>query len=89
MSDNDDYLLLKWGTLKGYRLALNEKCLEKVREWSALGSSLSAMDQYDTPEQKALLCEAIDLFDGEIMNDWSGNKYTKEEAKDYIMGYGE
>ena len=83
------YILLKWGTLKGWDLRGNEATKAKLVEWEKLGSSLSAMAQHDTPEQKQLLCQAIDMFDGEIQNDWSGEKYTKEQAKDYIMKYGE
>lgn len=83
-----EYLLLKWGTLKGWKVesdaafaALNKYAEEPVN----MGS---AMLQKDTPTQKAALCELIDAIDGEIQNDWSGEKLTKDEAKKYVMGYG-
>jgi hypothetical protein len=52
-----------------------------------MGVSYSCMAQKDTPEQKQLICELIDAFDGEIQNDWSGEMMTKDEAKDYVMTY--
>jgi len=90
MSNNDDYLLLKWGSLKGWCLEsdANAPALAKLHEYEELGCSMSAMAQRDSPEQKQLLCEAIDLFRGPISNDWDGNSYTKEQAKHYIMNYG-
>ena len=45
------------------------------------------MLQKDTQEQKEILCKVIDLIDGEIENDWSGEIMSKEEAKKYIMEY--
>jgi len=36
-----------------------------------------------------MLCEVIDLIDGEIQNDWTGEKMTKDEAKKYVLEYGQ
>lgn len=80
-------LLLKWGTLKGWKLE-SEKSREIAKRYFELGSSMSAMAQHDTPEQKKLLCELIDAIDGEIQNDWSGERTSKDEAKKYIQDYG-
>jgi hypothetical protein len=83
-----EHLLLKWGTLKGWKVesdaakaALDKYGSEPVDMWSA-------MAQKDTPTQKVALCELIDAIDGEIQNDWSGEKLTKEDAKKYVMEYG-
>lgn len=38
--------------------------------------------------RRRALCNLIDAIDGEIMNDWSGEQMTKEEAKQYVMEYG-
>jgi len=90
MTDNSDYIMLKWGTIKAWDLqsGSNVHVIKKLGEWEALGSSLSAMAQRDTDEQKRLICEAIDLLDGTIQNDWSGDVYSKEQAKEYVMNYG-
>lgn len=86
MSEN--YLLLKWGTIKGFDLTGNERAQEIMRKYVDLGASASAMAQRDTPEQKALICELIDAVDGEISNDWSGEVYaSKDAAKKYVMEY--
>jgi hypothetical protein len=82
-----EYLLLKWGTIKGWKIE-NPATLSILQEWSDLGSSMSAMVQKDTPEQKVLICKLIDAINGDIVNDWSGETYTKEQAKEYILNYG-
>lgn len=81
-----DNLLLKWGTLKGWDLH-SDKALALLKEYGSLGASLSVMTQHDTPRQKEIVCELIDECDGIIQNDWDGNYYTKQQAKDYVMGY--
>ena len=87
---SDDYLLLKWGTLKEWCMEdeVNALALDKLHEYERLGCAISAMAHNDSPEQKQLLCEAIELFHGPISNDWDGNSYTKEQAKNYVMNYG-
>ncbi len=82
-----DYLLLKWGTLKGWTLN-SDKGQELLKRYFAIGSSASAMMQHDTPEQKELICQMIDECDGEISSDWTGETFTKEKAKEYVMDYG-
>lgn len=84
---SDEYLLLKWGTLKEWNLE-SEKSREIMKRYLSFGSSFSAMDQRDTPEQKQAICDLIDAIDGTIQNDWSGDMMTKDEAKAYVLGYG-
>ncbi len=83
----DDSLLLKWGTLKSWDLH-SDNAKELLREYHTLGSSLSAINQHDTPRQKELICQMIDECDGIIQNDWDGEYYTKQQAKKYVMEYG-
>ena len=83
----DNYLLFKWGSLKGWNVKGNELAIRALTQWLELGVSYSAMAQHDTPEQKEALCRLIDAHEGDIQNDWSGEKYTKEQAKAYIMEY--
>ena len=82
-----DYILLKWGSLKGWHLT-NARSFELVKKYFELGVSMSAMLQEDTPEQKALLRELILNHTGTITNDWDGEEYTKERALDYLDNYG-
>ena len=82
-------LLLKWGNVKGWsgfedgspaRVALDK--------WIDSGVGLSAMER-TTPEQRELICAIIDAVDGEIENDWTGETMTKDEAKKYVLEYGQ
>ena len=82
-----DYLILKWGTLKGWRLS-SVRGQELLRQYHALGASMSAMAQRDTPEQKRLICEMIDECNATtIYLDWDGVDVSKEDAKRYVMEY--
>lgn len=84
-----DYILLKWGTLKGWCFQNSPEAVKLFDEWAALGSSFSAMMQKDTPEQKQLICKMIDAVNGPVSNDWEGTTYeTKEDAKKYVLEYG-
>jgi hypothetical protein len=83
----EDYLLLKWGTLKGWHLH-SKKGIALLKEYHSLGSSFSAMAQKDAPRQKEIILELIDECNGTIQNDWNGEIYTKDEAKKYILEYG-
>ena len=61
------YLILKWGTLKSWNFTSSEKGGDLLNEYSELGSSMSAMMQNDTPRQKEIICELIDLCDGDTI----------------------
>jgi hypothetical protein len=89
MEENKDYILLKWGTLKGWCLKNSPEAFECLKKYEEIGSSASAMMQKDTPEQKELICEMIDKVNGTIQNDWSGEDWTndREAAKKYVMEY--
>ena len=82
-----NFLVLKWGTLKRWQFDSDEgKAL--MKEYYEIGSSVSAMQQHDTPRQKEIICELIDLCDGDtIYLDWDGKDVSKQEAKDYVMKY--
>ena len=88
MKDNEDYLLLKWGTIKGYCFKNSDEAFELLKQYNALGTTLSVMAQKDTPEQKQLICKMIDVVNGPIQNDWTGETYSdKESAKKYVLEY--
>lgn len=84
-------LVLKWGTLKGWDFDCdNHQALLLLQEYREIGVSLGAMSQRDTERQKEIICALIDLCDGSIINDWSGENYTdnREAAKEYVRNYG-
>lgn len=82
-----NYLLLKWGTLKGWNMPEDGECFELLKKYFADGVPMSAMADRPEEDRKEILCQLIDKFDGEITNDWSGESYTKEQAKQYIKEY--
>lgn len=83
-----DYLLLKWGTLKGWNFENSPESFEALKEYDLIGASLNAADQEDTPRQKELICVMIDKVNGEVQNDWTGEIYeNREDAKKYVMDY--
>ena len=84
---SEDYISLKWGTLKAWNLT-SPKGRELFEKYVALGSSASAMLQRDTPEQKQLICQMIDECGADAITlDWEGIDVSKEEAKRYVMEY--
>jgi len=86
---NTNYLTLKWGTLKSWDFNGSEKGSKLLKEYCKIGSSMSAMMQKDTPRQKEIICELIDLCDGDtIYLDWDDKNVSKGEAKEYVKNYG-
>lgn len=90
MAENRDYLLLKWGTLKGWCFENSPEAYDALKEYRSLGSSYSAMTQRDTPRQKELICIMIDKVNGPVSSDWTGEDWTedREAAKKYVIDYG-
>lgn len=79
---------LKWGTLKGCdNIDTGSEYYKKLEAYLADGSTLSCMQDNPDLSRKQILCDAIDLFDGTIINDWSGEIMTAEQAKKYVMEY--
>lgn len=88
MNYDEDYITLKWGTLKSWCLT-NPALDPLIEEYNNEGgSSISAMAQRDTPRQKEIICEMIEIIGKPVYNDWSGEEMTIEEAKEYVMNYG-
>lgn len=85
----ENELILKWGTLKAWDFSGDEKGQELLKEYDEIGSSFSAMTQHDTPRQKEIICELIDLVpEGKIYISWDGKYVSRAEAKEYVMTYG-
>ncbi len=85
------HLTLKWGTLKGWDFKGVPEAIVLLTEYRDIGSSMSAMAQKDTQRQKEIICKLIDLCDCPegIYLDWDGKYVTKEEAKVYVLEYGD
>ncbi len=83
-----DSLTLKWGTLKAYHFE-SDDVLPLLREYHELGASMSAAMQHDTPRQKEIICELIEIGNFEKVHlDWEGLDVSKSDAKKYVMEYG-
>jgi len=83
------HLTLKWGTLKSWDFSNSKKGKQILKEYNELGESFSAMQQKDTPRQKEIICELIDLCDGDtIYLEWDDKYVSKKEAKKYVINYG-
>lgn len=83
-------LTLKWGTLKGWKLDENGPAFAALKRYHEAGTvSMGAALQHDSAEQKQALCELIDALDAEtIYLDWDGKDVSKDEAKRYVLDYG-
>ena len=84
----NESLLLKWGTIKGWKFDEDGPAFALLQKYADIGMAMGAMQQQDTPEQKRLICDIIDAVDGQIQNDWTGKIMTKDEAKKYVIEYG-
>ena len=81
-----EYLLLKWGTLKGWSIQ-SDAARDAAKRYAEGGMAMGAAQQHDTADQKQALCDLIDAIDGPITNDWSGQQMSKDEAKKYVLEY--
>ena len=84
-----EYLWLKWGTLKGVNCNDNPAAMAALERYCSDPVSMGTMQQRDTSGQKQALCDLIDAINGPITNDWSGEEMTKDEAKKYVLEYGQ
>jgi hypothetical protein len=81
-------LSLKWGTLKSWNFSECPKAQKLLARYNKLGTSISAALSDDTPEQKKLICQMIDLMPGKIFLEWDAVYVSKAKAKKYVMEYG-
>ena len=85
---SEDYILLKWGTLKGYRVADNPVAQGLIKQYMELGASASALLQEDTSQQKQIICELLRVHQGPIIDDWGGEEMSVDDAIRYVLEYG-
>lgn len=84
---NRNKITLKWGTLKGWSLKTDE-AIHLLQKYHEEPVSFSVMMQRDTETQKDIIIKLIEVCD-EIVLDWEGILVTRQQAKDYILNYGE
>jgi hypothetical protein len=84
----NNFILLKWGTLKGWNFSGNEKAIAILNKYIESGMTIGCAQQADTPMQKQLLCDLVRAHEGPITSDWDGKSFTKDSAIKYIMNYG-
>ena len=83
-----NYLTLKWGTLKSWDFNGSKKGQALLKEYAKIGSCSSVILQKDTLRQKRIICELIDLCGGDmICLEWEGKYVSKQLAKEYVMNY--
>lgn len=83
----EDYLTLKWGTLKEWSFH-SKKGKSLLKKYFDIGSSMSAIMQHDTPEKKQIICQLIDEGNFKrVYLDWDDKYISKEKAKKYVMEY--
>ena len=81
-----EHLTLKWGTLKAWEFH-SSKAKKLLEEYHEIGASLSVAMQKDTPRQKKIICELIDVGNfKKVYLDWDGKYVSKEKAKKYVWG---
>ena len=89
MSDDPDYLSLKWGSIKSLRMR-STAVEEAFRRYESCGTHHgSALFHKDSPEQKLALCGLIDAVaaaGGQIQDEWTWRFMTADEAKRYVLG---
>lgn len=85
--EKDDYVTLKWGTLKAWKIQ-NPETFALLQEYFGEGVSASAMAQRDSSIQKKLLCDIIEQIGNPVYMDWDGEYVSVEDAKKYVMEYG-
>ncbi len=86
--EHQDYISLKWGTLKACNLH-SEKGQSLLRRYFDLGTSAGAITANDDQEQKELICQMIDECNAPtIYLAWEGIDVPKDEAKRYVTDYG-
>jgi hypothetical protein len=86
---SDYYLLFKWGTLKGWNVP-EGKPLELLQK-AMIDAPISTMCDRPNDDRKKAMCELIDemaKYNASFANDWDGDKYDAEQAKEYILNYG-
>jgi len=84
---NEDFLLLKFGTIKSWCFVNSPESQVALDKYNEINEGCTA--EQETKEQKELVCEIIDKLNGKIEVWWTDEDLTndKEKAKEYIRNY--
>ena len=86
MSDTD-YICLKYGTLKSWRIVSSPEAKAALERWVAFCEE--ATQEESTDEQRDLLCRLIQASNAPcIYLEWTGREVTRESAMEYVRSYG-
>jgi hypothetical protein len=83
-----DYLGLKFGTTKEVSLD-SPIAVAAYYRYRPNGAPIAINMREESADEKRLLCDLIDAVEtvgGRIVDEWSGNRMTAEQAKRYVMG---
>ena len=86
MTDTGDFVSLKWGGIKGYRIN-DPETFKLLEEYYADGVPLSAMSDQPDTARKEILCKIIERIGKPVYMDWDGEYVPVEDAKKYVMEY--
>lgn len=86
MTDTGDFVSLKWGSIKGYRIN-DPETFKLLEEYYADGVPLSAMSDQPDTARKEILCKIIERIGKPVYMDWDGEYVPVEDAKKYVMEY--
>jgi hypothetical protein len=87
MSDREgDYVELKWGTIKGYRIE-DPETFKLMEAFYKEGVSLSAAADRPDESRREILCQIIDRIDKPVYLQWDGKYVSVDEAKKYVREY--
>jgi hypothetical protein len=86
MTQDNDYVTLKWGTIKSYKIK-DPDTFKLVEEFFSDGMSLSAAADKPNDSRKTILCQIIERIGEPVYLDWDAKYVSVEEAKKYVMEY--
>lgn len=78
-ANEPDILMLKFGGIKGGDF---KKSPEAGVKWNEV------MNADSDEKVKQIECNVVDLWNGDFLIWWGQKKVSKQDAKDYIMNYG-
>lgn len=83
----DDFVTLKWGGIKSYRIN-DYETFKLLEQYYRDGVPMSAMDDELDQARKEILCQIIERIGKDVYLEWDGKYVSVEDAKKYVMEYG-
>lgn len=83
----DDFVTLKWGGIKSYRIN-DDETFKLLEQYYSDGVPMSAMADKPDQARKEILCQIIERIGKDVYLDWDGKYVSVKDAKKYVMEYG-